>query len=73
PTRSCRSPCHFPVVRGQHKLLNRVSALLDDGTLLPTVNNRGGTLNAENLRAAHELQESGKAIGKTVLDGLTAE
>ncbi|MEL6383890.1 MAG: zinc-binding alcohol dehydrogenase family protein, partial [Cyanobacteria bacterium J06626_18] len=57
----------------QHKLLNRVSALLDDGTLLPTVNNRGGTLNAENLRAAHELQESGKAIGKTVLDGLTAE
>ncbi|MEL6402327.1 MAG: zinc-binding alcohol dehydrogenase family protein [Cyanobacteria bacterium J06607_6] len=55
----------------QHQLLNRVSALLDDRTLLSTVNHHGGTLNVENLRAAHELQESGKAIGKTVLDGLS--
>ncbi|MEM9486952.1 MAG: zinc-binding dehydrogenase, partial [Cyanobacteria bacterium P01_F01_bin.116] len=53
----------------QHKLLNKVSALLDEGTLLLTVNNHGGVLNVENLRAAHEFQESGKAIGKTVLDG----
>jgi len=57
----------------QHKLLNRVSDLLDDGTLISTVNNHGGALNVENLRAAHELQESGKAIGKTVLDGLVAK
>lgn len=54
----------------QHKLLNKVADLLDDGTLISTVNNLGGALNVENLRAAHELQESGKAIGKTVLDGL---
>ncbi len=54
----------------QHKLLNRVSALLDDRTLVSTVNNHGGSLNVENLRAAHEFQESGKAIGKTVLDGI---
>ncbi|MEM9450422.1 MAG: zinc-binding alcohol dehydrogenase family protein [Cyanobacteria bacterium P01_E01_bin.6] len=54
----------------QHNLLNRVSALLDDGTLLSTVNHHGGVLNVENLRAAHEFQESGKAIGKTVLDSL---
>ena len=53
----------------QHGLLNRVADLLDDGTLMPTVNNYGGTLNVENLRAAHALQESGTAIGKTVLDG----
>ncbi|MEM8612273.1 MAG: zinc-binding alcohol dehydrogenase family protein [Cyanobacteria bacterium P01_H01_bin.105] len=53
----------------QHKLLSRVSELLDNGTLISTVNNRGGVLNVENLRAAHEFQESGKAIGKTVLDG----
>ena len=53
----------------QHKLLNRVSELLDNGTLISTVNNRGGVLNVENLRAAHEFQESGKAIGKTVLNG----
>ena len=54
----------------QHRLLNKAADLLDDGTLVSTVNNRGGVLNVKNLRAAHELQESGKAIGKTVLDGL---
>lgn len=54
----------------QHNLLNRVSALLDDRTLVSTVNNHGGSLNVDNLRAAHEFQESGKAIGKTVLDGM---
>ena len=53
----------------QHKLLNRVSELLDNGTLISTVNNRGGVLNVENLRAAHEFQESGTAIGKTILEG----
>lgn len=55
----------------QHHLLNRVSALLDDRTLLSTVNHHGGALNVENLRAAHEFQGSGKAIGKTVLDGFS--
>ena len=53
----------------QHRLLNRIADLLDNGTLIPTVNNHGGTLNIENLRSAHLLQESGTAIGKTVLDG----
>ncbi|MEM9150939.1 MAG: zinc-binding alcohol dehydrogenase family protein [Cyanobacteria bacterium P01_F01_bin.3] len=53
----------------QHKLLNRVSELLDSGTLIPTVNKYGGPLTVENLRAAHEFQESGRAIGKTVLEG----
>ena len=53
----------------QHKLLNRVSELLDSGTLIPTVNKYGGPLAVENLRAAHEFQESGRAIGKTVLEG----
>ena len=55
----------------QHQLLNRVSKLLDDGKLIATVNHYGGVLSVENLRAAHELQESGKAIGKTVLDGFS--
>ena len=53
----------------QHLLLNRVADLLDDGTLIPTVNRHGGTLSVANLGSAHELQESGTAIGKTVLDG----
>ena len=53
----------------QHRLLNRVADLLDDRTLVSTVNKHGGELNVTNLRAAHEFQESGAAIGKTVLDG----
>ncbi|MBT8084292.1 MAG: zinc-binding alcohol dehydrogenase family protein [Woeseia sp.] len=57
----------------QHKLLNRVADLLDDGTLVSTVNKQGGVLNAANLKAAHEFQESGAAIGKTVLDGFAKD
>jgi len=53
----------------QHRLLNRVADMLDDGTLVSTVRRHGGVLNVANLRAAHELQESGRAVGKTVLDG----
>ncbi|MEL7130683.1 MAG: zinc-binding dehydrogenase [Pseudomonadota bacterium] len=55
----------------QHRLLNTVSELLDNGTLRSTVNKHGGALTVENLRNAHEFQESGSAIGKTVLDGLS--
>ena len=53
----------------QHALLNRTSDLLDDGSLLSTVNHHGGSLGVDALRRAHELQESGTAIGKTVLAG----
>lgn len=53
----------------QGKLLNRVSAMLDQGSLQTTVGKNLGTINAENLRAAHELLESGKSIGKIVLQG----
>ena len=56
----------------QHILLNRVADLLDNGTLVSTVNRHNGILNVANLRSAHERQESGTAIGKTVLDGFTA-
>ncbi|MBT9316052.1 zinc-binding alcohol dehydrogenase family protein [Leptothoe spongobia] len=55
----------------QHRLLNQVADLLDSGTLISTVNKHGGALNVENLRSAHEFQESGVAIGKTVLDGFS--
>jgi len=53
----------------QHKLLNRVADLLDDGTLLSTVRKHCGSMSVANLRTAHELLESGTATGKTVLDG----
>ncbi len=53
----------------QHRLLNRTADLLDNGTLISTVNRHGGSLSVANLQSAHERQASGTAIGKTVLDG----
>jgi len=53
----------------QHHLLNRVAALIDAGTLRTTVGEHFGIINAENLRRAHALLESGKAKGKIVLEG----
>lgn len=57
-------------MEAQHLLLARAADLLDDGTLRSTVQRNGGAMSVASLRAAHELQESGTAIGKTVLDGL---
>ena len=51
----------------QHELLQQVSGLLDSGAMTSTLNRDGGTMTAANLIAAHKFQESGKAIGKTVL------
>ena len=53
----------------QHKLLNRVADLLDEGKLTATANKHCGKISVANLRSALELQESGTAIGKTILDG----
>jgi zinc-binding alcohol dehydrogenase family protein len=53
----------------QHKLLNRVARLIDAGTLKTTVGEHFGVINAENLRRAHALLESGKSKGKIVLEG----
>lgn len=53
----------------QHKLLNRVARLIDAGTLKTTVGEHFGIINAENLRRAHALLESGKSKGKIVLEG----
>nr|WP_024309513.1 zinc-binding alcohol dehydrogenase family protein [Pseudomonas sp. P818] len=53
----------------QHRLLQRVSELVDSGVLRTTLGEHFGTINAANLRRAHALQESGKAKGKIVLEG----
>lgn len=53
----------------QQDLLNRVSALIDDGTLISTVTKNLGPLTAATLIAAHEEQEGGRVIGKNVLGG----
>ena len=53
----------------QHRLLQRVSGLVDSGVLRTTLGEHFGTINAANLRRAHALLESGKAKGKIVLEG----
>jgi len=53
----------------QHHLLNNLSELIDQGYIQTTVGNNFGTINATNLRAAHKALESGKSIGKIVLEG----
>ncbi len=51
----------------QHELLNRVSEMLDAGTLQSTVTNNLGRMDVDTLTAAHKAQESGRVIGKNVL------
>jgi NADPH:quinone reductase-like Zn-dependent oxidoreductase len=53
----------------QGKLLNRVADLVDQGKLVTTANKHAGAINEANLRAALEMQQSGTAIGKIVLEG----
>ncbi len=53
----------------QHRLLTRVAELVDAGRLQGTAVRDLGQMSAETLRQAHRLQESGRAIGKTVLRG----
>ncbi|MEL6661039.1 MAG: zinc-binding dehydrogenase, partial [Bacteroidota bacterium] len=46
-----------------------VAELIDKGVIKTTVGEHLGTINAENLRKAHQILESGKAKGKMVLEG----
>lgn len=53
----------------QHRLLQRVTELVDSGVIRTTLGEHFGRINAANLRRAHALLESGKAKGKIVLEG----
>lgn len=53
----------------QHELLAKVAEMVDAGDIKTTVAASFGKINAENLREAHKLIESGKARGKLVLEG----
>ncbi|OCJ18126.1 Zn-dependent oxidoreductase [Rhizobium sp. AC44/96] len=53
----------------QHKLLNKVAELVDAGTIRSTLNETVGPINAENLKTAHAMVESGRMKGKVVLSG----
>lgn len=53
----------------QRRLLNEVSALIEAGKIRTTLTEVMRPINAENLKAAHAVLESGKARGKLVLEG----
>ncbi|ABD07027.1 Alcohol dehydrogenase superfamily, zinc-containing [Rhodopseudomonas palustris HaA2] len=64
-----RSTYTTPDMIAQHDLLNEVADLIDAGVLRTTLDQTFGTINAANLRRAHALLESGKSVGKIVLEG----
>ena len=53
----------------QHDILNQVSELIDNGTLITTLGEELGKINLANLLKAHEILESQTAVGKLVLSG----
>lgn len=53
----------------QHRILQHVSELLDSGKLKTTLTEKLTPISAANLRAAHGKVESGKMVGKIVLEG----
>lgn len=53
----------------QQQILNDLSRLIEQGQIKTTLKQSYGTINASNLKQAHALLESGKAVGKIVLSG----
>jgi zinc-binding alcohol dehydrogenase family protein len=53
----------------QHRLLEEVARMVDEGLLRSTIGENFGHINATNLKRAHALIETGKAKGKIVLEG----
>lgn len=64
-----RSTYQTPDMIEQHNLLNEVARLLDDGVLRTTTNETLVPINAANLRKAHAMLETGRTVGKVVLEG----
>jgi zinc-binding alcohol dehydrogenase family protein len=53
----------------QHRILSRMSELVDAGVIRSTGSEHFGVINAANLKRAHALLESNKSRGKIVLEG----
>jgi zinc-binding alcohol dehydrogenase family protein len=56
-------------MKQQHDLLNTLSELIDEGVITTTLGENYGAINTVNLKRAHADIESGKTIGKVVLEG----
>ena len=61
-----------PSMIGQHRLLTEIASLVDCGAIRTTLRQIVGPIDAAHLKQAHALVESGKAIGKVVLEGWPA-
>ncbi|HAT6976888.1 TPA: zinc-binding alcohol dehydrogenase family protein [Legionella pneumophila] len=64
-----RSMFKTPDMIKQHDILTEVARLVDAGKIKTTIAECLGSINAENLRRAHALLESGTSRGKIVLNG----
>jgi len=64
-----RSMFHTPDMIEQHKILDQLAELVDNGVIRTTSAHDFGTINASNLKKAHALLESGRSHGKIVLTG----
>jgi len=53
----------------QHRILEQISTLVDEGVIRTTLGATAGPINAANLRQAHAAIESHTSIGKIVLEG----
>jgi zinc-binding alcohol dehydrogenase family protein len=63
-----RSTYQTPDMIEQHKLLNEVARLVDEGVIRTTTNETLTPINAANLRKAHAMLETGRTVGKVVLE-----
>jgi NADPH:quinone reductase-like Zn-dependent oxidoreductase len=64
-----RSSFETPDIARQHEILGSIADLVDAGTLRTTMAKNVGRIDAANLRRAHAIVESGRALGKIVLEG----
>lgn len=64
-----RSMFHTRDMIAQHRILESVSELVDEGILRTNATNVIGPMNAANLKKAHALVERGGARGRVVLEG----
>jgi NADPH:quinone reductase len=62
-------PLHLPGSQHQQWILDEVAAMVDSGAIRPTATENHGAISADSLRSAHALVETGRAVGKVVLEG----
>ena len=53
----------------QHQLLSEVATLIDNQVIKTTLGEHYGAITADNLQKAHAQLETGRAVGKIVLEG----